>query len=67
MAELLYQTGMSRYYSNCVCCGREGRIKKMYCIYARPPENYAAPKLLAHICPECMPKFLDDLEVAMPE
>ena len=61
-------SGMAaRYYSNCVKCGRESRIKYMASIYIRPPAYGGAAKILCHICPDCLPEFLDELEVAMPE
>lgn len=57
----------ARYYSCCVKCGREGRIKYMASVYIKAPASQAAPKLLFHLCQECTAPFLDDMEVAMPE
>lgn len=60
--------GMSaRYFSNCVKCGREGRIKFMVSLYIKAPASQVAPKLLCHLCQNCIVPFLEDLEVAMPE
>ncbi len=57
----------ARYYSNCVFCGRECRIKMMHTISIKPPNYSGAAKMLCHICIDCLPRLLDVLEVAMPE
>lgn len=55
----------AHYYSNCVKCGREGRIKEMWSIYLKRNSMESA-RILYHICAGCLEKHLEELEVAMP-
>lgn len=56
-----------KFICNCAKCGREGLKRNMYTLSIRAPRNYASPRTLCHICPNCLPALLDDLEVSMPE
>lgn len=49
----------------CAKCGREGMKKKMYALYLKQG-GYSTMRILCHICPNCMPALLDELEVSMP-
>lgn len=67
MRELQRGRGMAeRYYSNCVKCGREGLIKHMSSIYIKA-DGFSPMRILCHVCPDCLPVLLDELEVAMPD
>lgn len=50
----------------CAKCGREGMKKRMYALYVKEG-GYSNLRVLCHICPDCMPVLLDELEVSMPE
>lgn len=50
----------------CAKCGREGMKKRMTSLYVKK-DTYSSVKILCHICPDCMPVLLDELEVSMPE
>lgn len=56
----------ARYYANCAKCGREQDKKRMINVYVKDG-SYAPIRILCHICRDCMPELLDELEVAMPE
>ena len=55
-----------KYIATCAKCGREGLKKRMAQIYVKNGA-YSNMRILCHICPDCMPVFLDELEVSMPE
>ena len=55
-----------KYIASCAKCGRDGLKKKMYSLYVKK-DSYSPVRILCHICPDCMPKLLDELEVTMPE
>lgn len=59
--------GADKFIGICAKCGREGFKRNMYVLSIRPPNTYASPKKLCHICTRCLPVLLDDLEVSMPE
>ena len=50
----------------CAKCGREGMKKRMFALYIKRG-GYATMRVLCHICPNCMPALLDELEVSMPD
>lgn len=52
--------------AHCVKCGREGLKRNMSALYIK--DRYTqTPKRLCHLCYDCLPQLLDDLEVSMPE
>lgn len=62
-----WRSGISdKYIATCAKCGREGMKKRMNALYVKK-DSYSPLRILCHICPDCMPVLLDDLEVSMPE
>ena len=55
-----------RYYANCAKCGKEQNKKRMVQVYVKNG-SYAPMRILCHVCQDCMPQLLDELEVSMPE
>ncbi|MBQ8264138.1 MAG: hypothetical protein IJY96_05110 [Oscillospiraceae bacterium] len=67
MREYRNGRGMAeRYYSCCVKCGREKLKKHMAHIYIKA-DGISPMRVLCHLCQDCLPGFLDELEVAMPD
>lgn len=58
-------TPPARCFSNCVYCGRGGRIKEMWSIYLKR-DSFSSTRLLYHVCDNCLKKHLEKMEVAMP-
>lgn len=58
--------GKEWYLGQCALCGREGLKKNMTTINVRVNRAGRFRKL-CHLCPNCLPKLLDFLEVSMPE
>ena len=55
-----------RYITFCAKCSREGLKKNMVTILIR--ETAGSPvRTLCHICRDCLPQLLDQLEVSMPD
>lgn len=53
---------------NCKCqkCGKEGQKSTMPGLYLRK-NGYDSHRILCRFCADCLPLFLDDLGVTMPE
>ena len=56
----------SKMVCKCVKCGTECMKNDTPGLYLRKNNNEYC-RILCRICPECLPKFLDDLGVKMPE
>lgn len=54
-----------RFVSNCAKCGKHGLKAEMPGLYLRRP--YDSHRILCHLCSDCLPRFLDELGVEMPE
>lgn len=55
-----------RYYGICAKCGKEQMKKHMVSLYVKNG-SYSQVRILCHICKNCLPVLLDELEVSMPE
>lgn len=55
-----------RYNGACVKCAKSGPKKEMPALYLRK-EHIDSMRILCRICHDCLPGFLADLGVEMPE
>ena len=58
--------GSERFIGTCAKCGREGLKQKMATVLIRK-NGHSSVKTLCHLCPNCLPRLLDELAVSMPE
>ena len=55
-----------RYYGLCAKCGQEREKRFMAQIYIKA-NGYSPMRVLCHVCERCLPEWLDELEVSMPD
>lgn len=56
---------ISERFGVCAKCGKEQAKKRMTAIYIK--SSTSNPKILCHICGNCLPALLDYLAVGAPE
>lgn len=54
-----------RFDCNCAKCGKGGQKSEMPGLYLRKHND--SHRILCRFCSDCLPRFLDDLGVKMPE
>lgn len=55
-----------RYPGKCAKCGKEAEKNTMPALYIRK-DSYDTHRILCRFCTDCLPLFLDELGVKMPE
>lgn len=58
--------GYEKHVGICAKCGREGLKRNMATLMIRA-NGRCNPRTVAHLCPDCLPILLDELEVSMPD
>lgn len=54
-----------QFFCNCNKCGKYGMKTEMPGLYLRKPND--SHRILCRFCTDCLPLFLDELGVKMPE
>ena len=63
--DAMWRWGTEKFIGICAKCGREKLKRNMATLLIRT--GSMNPRTLCHICHDCLPILLDDLEVSMPD